>query len=250
MFTYVSLGAPLTPNNAVVPNAAWFTPVNLQRLAALEAAWAVYRNAQAESIARRAELKRINTELVKCALEMNGLNWSAAQTPYKVVMHYDPHTNDLQDGIVLAGPNFTHWWLQIDEGGANAHNDGIEAFPLTPNLTIRRPEYGTSALECRVYIQQLHAEHVTEITDLVNAVAVANHTVSVTHHGAKLNNFTCAICGQVLIPGGHSPMGRHHCRCCGKTVCASCSPTTRAQLLNNRVPLGHGVGPHRVCLFC
>lgn len=252
LFNYVSLGPGTFPMAALVANAGgaagWFTAANQARLMALEGQWAPHRNAVADTPARRNTLHQVNMELTKLAIDLNGLTYSAAPTPYQVVMHYDPIGGPPAN--LLFGPNYTHWWLKIDGGGAHNHRDGLEVFPGAASLTIRRPEYSQNN-NCAVYVQQLHQDHVNRIGHVLNAVVTVNHAaVPGFAHGAWVDTMSCSICNGVLIPG----ITRHHCRCCGRPVCSDCSPATRAALLGGRVPVanpnGGGGGPHRVCLYC
>jgi hypothetical protein len=49
------------------------------------------------------------------------------------------YADGLDSSGELRAPNYTHWWLKIDGGGAGGHNDGIESFPGSAYITIRRP---------------------------------------------------------------------------------------------------------------
>jgi hypothetical protein len=116
------------PYNAIgVP---WYNiPPNQNQLAQLQLQWAPYSNAVAESPARRDTLHQINTELVKLAISLNGLTWSPSRTPYQVVMHYDPKNNSDNS---LNGPNYTHWWLQIDGGEQTTMQMASKCFRAMP----------------------------------------------------------------------------------------------------------------------
>ena len=250
LFNYVSEGIQY-------PAGGWYNvAANQAKLLALRNQWLPYSGAAHESAARLQALNQINTEVVKLAIDLNGLAVSVAPTPYQVVMHYDPITvtrNRITQAITattLNGPNYTHWWLQIDGGGANHHNDGLEAFPGAADLNIRRPEYDSGPDNSRVYVQQLHQDHVTRIDNVLSAVIIRQHR-AVHGHGAWVDSGTCSICNSRVYTG----LTRHHCRCCGRTVCADCSPGTRAPLLHARAPVAKpgqvaGAGPHRVCIYC
>lgn len=248
LFNFVSVGIPY-------PAAGWYNiPANQARLAALRAQWLPYDDALNESPQRLQALRTINTELVKLSASLNGLVVSDGRTPYEVVMYYNPTTVNRHrvTGVVTTifnGPNYSHWWLQIDGGGL--HNDGLEVFPESPDLCIRRPQYSSSAAStCRIYVQQLHQEHVTRIDTVLGAVIRDNHRAAPAH-GAWVDSNRCSICNSTVYTG----ITRHHCRCCGRTVCADCSPATRMALLDARAAVAKpnqvaGVGPHRVCLYC
>jgi hypothetical protein len=250
LFNFVSVGI-------LYPAAGWYNiAANQNSLAALRAQWLLYDNALNESPQRLQVLHTINTELVKLSASLNGLVVSAAPTPYEVVMYYHPTTVNTHrvTGVVttiLNGPNYSHWWLQIDGGGLPAHNDGLEVFPGGADLCIRRPEYSSSAARtCRVYVQQLHQDHVNRIDAVLTTILNQQHGAAPAH-GAWVNANRCSICNSTVYTG----ITRHHCRCCGRTVCADCSPATRVALLNARAPVAKpnqvaGAGPHRVCLYC
>jgi FYVE-type zinc finger protein len=240
LFNFVSFGIPYNTGGGV----AWYNVgANQNSLAALRNAWAPFNNG-VDSVAARAEQQRINVALTKLSCELNGLTTSPGATPYEVVMHYEI----LGSRGALHGPNWTHWWLRVDGGGAGMHNDAIEVFPRSPNLTIRRPEYSVTE-NCRIFVTELHQAHVTRIDNVVAAVIAANHNA--IPHNPWIDTNNCAICNTHVTTG----VTRHHCRCCGRTVCADCSPTTRAALLGGRAP-AHKVGkaatnpPHRVCMYC
>lgn len=239
LFNYVSQGIPYNANVAWLGVAA-----NQQALTTLFNRWGQFAGG-APTQAALTELHQINWEVTRMACEMNGLTPSVGPTPYEVVMHYDE--TDRQGN--LNGPNYTHWWLRIDGGGAGNHRDGLEVFPGAAMLTIRRPEY-SPVHNCSVYVRELHQAHVNIINNVLAAVIAGNHLQAV-QHAPWVDTNRCAICQ------GHVTTGitRHHCRCCGRTVCADCSPATRQVLRNGQQPK-HKLNqpatnpPHRVCLYC
>jgi hypothetical protein len=242
LFNFVSYNLPYNTGGAI----AWYNVVaNQTALATLQGQWAPFDGGPASANALQA-LQQVCEAITRLACSLNGLTPVVGNSPYEVVMHYDStdrHGN-------LNGPNYTHWWLRIDGGGANFHNDGLEVFPGNANLNIRRPEYANNN-NCRVFVQELHQDHVTRIDNVVNAVIRANHTAGVIAHAAWNDTSTCAVCGSTVIPG----FTRHHCRCCGRTVCASCSPTSRPALWDGRAAVAKpgnaaGAGPYRVCIYC
>jgi hypothetical protein len=157
-------------------------------------------------------------ECLKLAIRANGLTWSAGATPYEVCMYYASGPD--VEGIAR-GPNWTHWWLQIDGGGAAGHNDGIEAFPGTNYVTIRRPEYSTHHVS-RAYVTGLHQTHVQTIGQALQTVARQRRPVVGAWVADETSN-NCQICNDLFTWINR----RHHCRHCGRLVCGSCSPYTR-----------------------
>jgi hypothetical protein len=238
---------------------------NRRTLNALRADWNGYRNEAGTnaSPARLDTLHQINTALTALSASLNGLTVSPGWTPYRVAMHYDvnvyawqrnPRTGQLVATNTvkeMAGPNFTHWWLQVEDGGLN--NDGIEAFPGSPNVTFRRPEYDSgSRYTCKINVTELHDRQVRRIEDLLDDGISQNWIQNI--HRARPKSKVCFICGKHLITG----INRHLCHCCGGTVCSDCSPATRHQFIhgpgivclagpNCRGKRGRG---HRVCMYC
>lgn len=241
LFNFVSLNIPYNTGGVI----AWYNvPANQNALGQLQNQWTPFNGGPANAPALQA-LQQVCEGVTRLAASLNGLIPVVGASPYKVVMHYDPLAGD----GTLNGPNYTHWWLQVDEGGAHGHNDGLEVFPGSAHLTIRRPQYSNHD-NCAVYVRELHQDQVNRITAVLGAVIQANHLAAVAH-GAWVDRGRCAICDCVVVPG----FTRHHCRCCGRTVCADCSPNNRAVLRNARVAVQKpgqpaAAGPHRVCLYC
>jgi hypothetical protein len=225
---------------------AFQLPARLNRLTLLQAQWAPFAGARAVSPAATAAFAAITDGIVKLAIEANGLAWSAGPTPYMLCMYY---ADGLDGSGELRAPNYTHWWLKIDGGGANGHNDGIESFPGSSVITIRRPEYSTNHVY-RINLAGLHPSHVQRIDATLAHVAGAAHNAVGPGHGAwapDTSRTTCSICGDAFTFVNR----RHHCRCCGQLVCGACSPTRRAVVGGVRHPNNNdGLGPLRVCLYC
>lgn len=218
----------------------------LQRLQQLQADWAPYAGARAVSGPATAAFATVTDGVVKLAIEANGLAWSAGVTPYQLCMYYD---DGLDRSGELRAPNYTHWWLKIDDGGAPGHNDGIEAFPGSTVITIRRPEYSVNHVY-RIHLAGLHPSHVQRIDATLHHVVRNAHNAFGPGHGAWMpdtSSNTCTICG-----GGFTFVNRrHHCRCCGQLVCSDCSPNKRPNIARVHHPNnGDGNGPQRVCLYC
>jgi hypothetical protein len=220
------------------------TPDRLNRLQQLRNSWAPFAGARAVSGAASAAFATGTAGIVKLAAEANGLSWSAGPTPYTLCMYYE---DGLDGSGELRAPNYTHWWLQIDDGGQ--HNDGIEAFPRSAYITIRRPEYDSHHV-CRLHLNGLHPAHVQRIDQTVQHVVRACHNPMGPSHGAWAADDSrneCAICGTQF----NLVRRRHHCRCCGQLVCGDCSPNRRAGVARVHHPNGRdGHGPQRVCLYC
>jgi hypothetical protein len=172
--------------------------------------------------------------------------WSTGPTPYMLCMYYE---DGLDRSGELRAPNWTYWWLKIDGGGAAGHNDGIEAFPDSPMIDIRRPEYALNHVQ-RVYLRGLHPSHVQRINATLDHVVTAAHNPFGAGHGAwaaDSTRNTCSICGDPFTFSNR----RHHCRCCGQLVCGACSPNRRAGVARAHHPNNRdGLGPQRVCLYC
>jgi FYVE zinc finger len=240
-FTYVSgygQVADLAP--------AFQLPARLHRLTQLRLRWQPHSGARATSPAADADFLAVTDGVVKLAIEANGLAWSAGPTAYMLCMYY---ADGLDGSGELRAPNYTHWWLKIDGGGAGGHNDGIESFPGSAYITIRRPEYATNHVY-RVHLTGLHQDHVQRIDATLGDVVTAAHNVHDGGHGAWAadgSRNTCSICGGAFTLVNR----RHHCRCCGQLVCGPCSPRTRAGAVRVHHPNnGDGHGPQRVCLYC
>ncbi len=214
----------------------------LARLNALRLRWQPFQYTRAVTPNSQAAFQAGVEGLVKLAIEVNGLGWTANQTPYELCMYY----NDGLDGSgEVRAPNYTHWWLKIDGGGAN--NDGVECFPGSPNITIRRPEYSNNHVY-RINLTALHQSHVQNIDAALQHLIRGNHNA--VAHGAWAADDSrndCTICNDNFTLTNR----RHHCRCCGRLVCGSCSPNTRAGVAQVQHPNGRdGNGPQRVCLYC
>ncbi len=231
--------------NAVDLDPAFQQGDRLNRLTAVRQGWVQYQTAQATSNASNAAFLAAVDVIVKVSIEANGLSWSAGLTPYQLCMYYDSAGTDPIDGFIK-GPNYTHWWLKIDGGGAN--NDGIESFPGSTSVTIRRPEYSNHHVY-RVYLTALHTAHVQVINAALQHLIAANHNIAVPHGvwAADHTRNTCSICNENFGIINR----KHHCRCCGRLVCSSCSPATRQVIGGRAHPNGRdGNGPQRVCLYC
>ncbi len=219
----------------------WYaTPATQASLLVLRNLWAPYRDLNHIPGGYAASFHQISLGCLRLAMEANGLQPSNAPSPYEVCMYYE---DGLDGGGNLRAPNWTHWWLRIDGGGP--HNDGIEAFPGNTSITIRRPEYDSLHV-VRMYAPGLHQTHVTRITQ---AVALVTAATRLPRGAWALDNTrtTCHICNTLF----GALTWKHHCRNCGRIICADCSPTTRA-LINPLVrPAGAAeVGAVRVCYHC
>ncbi|HMR29799.1 MAG TPA: FYVE zinc finger domain-containing protein [Geminicoccaceae bacterium] len=225
---------------------AFQVPARLHRLQQLQADWAPFAGARAVSGPATAAFATVTDGIVKLAIEANGLSWSAGVTPYQLCMYYD---DGLDRSGELRAPNYTHWWLKIDGGGAPGHNDGIEAFPGSTVITIRRPEYSVNHVY-RIHLAGLHPDHVQRIdATLQHVVRGAHNPYGPGHGGWAPDNSrnSCSICGDAFTLFHR----RHHCRCCGQLVCADCSPNTRPGVARVHHPNNNdGNGPQRVCLYC
>ena len=190
--------------------------------------------------------RTVTDGIVKLAIEANGLAWSVGVTPYQLCMYYD---DGLDGSGYLRAPNYTHWWLKIDGGGAAGHNDGIEAFPGSTVITIRRPEYSVNHVY-RIYLAGLHPSHVQRIDATLHHVVRGAHNAHGPGHGPWApdnSRNTCSICGDAFTLFNR----RHHCRCCGQLVCSDCSPNARPGVARVHHPNNNdGNGPQRVCLYC
>jgi hypothetical protein len=303
MFDYISYGnrniPPDRTNNVTAAFAHWWNKKdNAARIQGLYDAWTPYRGPQTTPNPARDNLRhQICTMIVKFSCELNGLKWTDAQTPYKVRMHYDheerearwvpdpsgatdlngnprlvPQTDPtrldhsgrpavITHFVGFAPPNYTHWWLQVDNGGPR--DDGIEAFPGSPDLFFRRPQYSTglgpATHNCTVYIQELHRSHVEHIEDALEYLCRTQFGGTGFGHGAyDTTGWRCYICRRAL----HGK-DLHHCHCCGKAVCAEHSGGRRRQLFHqnhshNYVPVFNPnkrrfmTDPrgYRVCMWC
>jgi hypothetical protein len=226
--------------------AAFQVPARLLRLQQLQADWAPYVGARAVSGPATAAFDAVTDGIVKLAIEANGLTWSVGPTPYQLCMYYD---DGLDRSGELRAPNYTHWWLKIDGGGAAGHNDGIEAFPGSTYITIRRPEYSTAHVY-RIHLAGLHPGHVQRIDATLDHVVRGAHNAHGPGHGAwapDTSRTTCSICGDTFTFLNR----RHHCRCCGQLVCGDCSPNRRIGIARVHHPNNNdGNGQQRVCLYC
>ncbi len=214
----------------------------LAQLNALKAKWQPYQGANAVSDNSKKAFKEVTAGIVKLAIKANGLSWSSKQTPYQLCMYYDDGLN--ADGELRA-PNYTHWWLKIDGGGANY--ESIESFPGSTNITFRPQEYANNHV-FRIYLSALQQSHVQKIEAGLQHLIRGNHN-KVAHGAWAADNSRndCTICNDNFTLVNR----RHHCRCCGRLVCGSCSPNTRAGVAKVQHPNGKdGNGPQRVCLYC
>jgi len=240
IFNYVAGNAQVV---VVLPGIITGTAALMNRLDDLRGEWGLIAANDAYDDQTRTDFRGIQTGMLRLAAQMNGLTPSEGQTAYQLCMYY---SEGIHGGThLLIPPNWTHWWLKIDGGGAN--NDGIESFPGTAFITIRRPEYSQHHVS-RIYLRELHASHVTNIDAAVAHLITTNHAL-VAHGAWQADNTRtrCTICGTLFSTFTR----KHHCRCCGRIICAACSPGTR-QLAH---PLAHptwgaGNGPWRVCLYC
>ncbi len=218
----------------------------LTRLTNVRNLWTPFQTRTARNVqSNTAFLTAIET-IVKVAIEANNLSWTNSTTPYQLCMYYDNYGVDPLDGFIM-GPNYTHWWLKIDGGGAGLHSDGIEAFPDSTYITIRRPEYSNNHVY-RIHLNSLHATHIRLIDQTLHRVIRANH--GNMDHGAWANDNSrtnCSICNSNFT----FIKRRHHCRCCGRLVCGKCSPNKRRGVAQVQHPNGKdGTGRQRVCLYC
>ena len=156
------------------------TPARLQRLNQLRQLWAPHVGARAVTPAAPAAFATATESILRLAIEVNSLMWSTGPTPYMLCMYYE---DGLDRSGELRAPNWTHWWLKIDGGGAAGHNDGIEAFPDSPMIDIRRPEYALNHVQ-RVYLRGLHPSHVQRINATLDHVVTAAHNPFGAGHGA------------------------------------------------------------------
>ncbi len=219
-------------------------PENLARLTNLRAQWVPHDGDRVASNQATAAFNAGIDGIVKISIEVNGLRWSNRQTPYQLCMYYE---DGLDGSGYLRAPNYTHWWLKIDGGGHAHHNDGIESFPGSAFITIRRPEYSNVHVY-RIYLESLHRTHVTRIDDTLQYIITSNHAL--LNHGVWTPDnarTTCQICNENFGLFNR----KHHCRCCGSLVCGSCSPNTRIVVARVQHPNGNdGVGAQRVCMYC